>query len=90
MGLSGMNFWHLLILLLVVAMVFGTKKLRGLGGDLGEAVKGFRSAMKEEEPKAEDQPTAPATEQAAKAEPPRLEGHAVAAGERETADHKQG
>lgn len=89
MGLSGMNFWHLLILLLVVAMVFGTKKLRGLGGDLGEAVKGFRSAMKEE-PKAEDQSTAPASEQAAKAEPPRLEGHAVAAGERETADHKQG
>mgnify|MGYP005810262269 FL=1 len=88
MGLSGMNFWHLLILLLVVAMVFGTKKLRGLGSDLGEAVKGFRSAMKEE-PKAEEQPAPPTAEQTAKAEPPRLEGRPMAAGERETVDHKQ-
>ena len=88
MGLSGMNFWHLLILLLVVAMVFGTKKLRGLGSDLGEAVKGFRSAMKEE-PKPEEQPTAPTSEQTAMADPPRLEGRPQGAGERERADHRQ-
>jgi sec-independent protein translocase protein TatA len=45
----GISIWQLLILLLVVALVFGTKKLRTLGGDLGSAIKGFRSAMKEDD-----------------------------------------
>jgi|GEM_PF-1305895 len=46
---SGFSMWQLLILLIVVAMVFGTKRLRTLGGDVGEAIKGFRSALSEEE-----------------------------------------
>ena len=42
----GFGVSELLILLLIVALLFGTKKLRGLGSDVGSAVKGFRSAMK--------------------------------------------
>lgn len=43
----GISIWQLLIVLLIVALVFGTKKLRSMGGDLGSAVKGFRSAIKD-------------------------------------------
>jgi sec-independent protein translocase protein TatA len=46
MGISPMQ---LLIILLIVALLFGTKKLRNIGGDLGGAVKGFKKAMKDEE-----------------------------------------
>lgn len=45
MGLGGISLWQLLIILLIVVLIFGTKKLKGLGSDLGGAVKGFRSAM---------------------------------------------
>ncbi len=41
---------ELLIILLIVALLFGTKKLRSMGGDLGSALKNFRGAMKDEEP----------------------------------------
>jgi len=47
MGLSDWKHWA--VLLVVVILVFGTKKLKNLGGDLGETIKGFRRAMKEEE-----------------------------------------
>ncbi|MDN5874152.1 MAG: Sec-independent protein translocase subunit TatA [Salinisphaera sp.] len=49
MGSGIFSIWHLLIVLIVVVMVFGTKRLRNMGGDLGTAMKGFRSAMKEGE-----------------------------------------
>ena len=45
MGLGGISLWQLLIVLVIVVMIFGTKKLRTIGGDLGGAVKGFRKAM---------------------------------------------
>jgi sec-independent protein translocase protein TatA len=45
----GISIWQLLVVLLIVALVFGTKKLRTIGGDLGSAVKGFRSAIKDNE-----------------------------------------
>ncbi len=48
MGISPMQ---LLIILVIVALIFGTKKLRNMGGDLGGAVKGFKKAMKDEEAK---------------------------------------
>ena len=48
MGLGGIGIWQLLIILLIVFMLFGTKKLRNLGSDLGGALKGFKSAMKDE------------------------------------------
>jgi len=47
MGFGGISIWQLLILLAIVLLLFGTKRLRNLGGDLGSAIKGFRSAMKE-------------------------------------------
>ena len=43
----GLSFWHLVVLLIVVVLVFGTKRLRNAGKDLGEAVKGFKEGMKE-------------------------------------------
>ncbi len=48
MGIGGISMWQLLILLLIVVLVFGTKRLRNMGGDLGAAVKGFRKGMEEE------------------------------------------
>lgn len=45
--MGGMSIWHWLILLVVVLVIFGTKKLRNLGEDLGGAVKGFKEGMKD-------------------------------------------
>lgn len=50
---GGISVWQLLIILVVVILIFGTKKLRTLGGDLGGAVKGFKKAMNEDEKKQE-------------------------------------
>jgi len=43
--MGGISIWQLLIVALIVVLLFGTKKLRSLGGDLGGAVKGFKNAM---------------------------------------------
>jgi len=48
MGLGGISIWQLLIVLVIVALIFGTKKLRGVGGDLGGAVKGFKKALNDD------------------------------------------
>ncbi|GAA6168060.1 Sec-independent protein translocase subunit TatA [Sessilibacter corallicola] len=45
MGLGGISIWQLLIILAIVVMLFGTKRLRSLGGDVGSAIKGFKNAM---------------------------------------------
>ncbi len=45
--MGSFSIWHWLIVLLIVVMVFGTKKLKNLGSDLGGAVKGFKDGMKE-------------------------------------------
>jgi len=55
MGIFDWKHW--VVILIVVVLVFGTKKLKGLGSDVGEAIKGFRKAMNDEEKPAE-QPTA--------------------------------
>lgn len=47
--MGGISIWQLLIIAVIVILLFGTKKLRGIGGDLGGAVKGFKKAMAEEE-----------------------------------------
>jgi sec-independent protein translocase protein TatA len=47
--MGSFSIWHWLIVLLVVVLIFGTKKLRNLGTDLGGAVKGFKDGMKSEE-----------------------------------------
>lgn len=44
--MGGLSIWHWLIVLLVVVLIFGTKKLRNIGQDLGGAVKGFKDGMK--------------------------------------------
>jgi sec-independent protein translocase protein TatA len=49
MGLGGISIWQLLIILLIVVMIFGTKRLKDIGNDLGGAVKGFRKAMSDAE-----------------------------------------
>lgn len=49
MNMGGFSLWHWLIVLLVVVLVFGTKKLRNVGEDLGSAVRGFKEGMKGEE-----------------------------------------
>lgn len=54
MGFGGISLWQLLIVLLIVVVVFGTKRLRGIGTDLGGALKGFRSAMSDAEEEADD------------------------------------
>jgi sec-independent protein translocase protein TatA len=47
MGMGGIGIWQLLIVLVIVVLLFGGKRLRNLGGDLGSAIKGFKSAMGE-------------------------------------------
>ena len=54
MGIGGISVWQLLIILAIVVMLFGTKRLRTLGTDLVSAVKGFRNSMGDEEPKPEE------------------------------------
>ncbi|WP_086929784.1 twin-arginine translocase TatA/TatE family subunit [Agarilytica rhodophyticola] len=49
MGLGGISPWSLLLILVIVLLLFGTKKLRGLGGDLGGALKGFKKAMADDD-----------------------------------------
>ena len=45
MGISGIGVWQLLIILMIVIMLFGSKRLGSLGGDLGTAIKGFRKSV---------------------------------------------
>lgn len=47
--MGGISVWQLLIVAVIVVLLFGTKKLRNIGGDLGSAVKGFKNAMNEDE-----------------------------------------
>jgi sec-independent protein translocase protein TatA len=46
--MGGISIWQLLIVAVIVVLLFGTKKLRGIGGDLGAAVKGFKKALSDE------------------------------------------
>jgi sec-independent protein translocase protein TatA len=71
MGLGGISMWQLLILLLIVVLVFGTKRLRNMGSDLGAAVKGFRKGMDDskEEKLEPDQISSDQRSQAASEEP---------------------
>ena len=47
--LSGISIWQLLIVLVIIMLIFGTKKLRNIGSDLGGGVKGFKDSVKEGE-----------------------------------------
>ncbi|MEK9669850.1 MAG: Sec-independent protein translocase subunit TatA [Gammaproteobacteria bacterium] len=62
MGIGGISIWQLLIILAIVIMIFGTKKLKSLGSDLGSAVKGFRQSVTD---KSEDKGTEDAAQASA-------------------------
>ena len=59
MGIGGISFWQILIILVVILILFGGKKIRTMGSDLGEGLKRFKKAIKDEdkssESKQEDQ-----------------------------------
>lgn len=56
MGFGGISIWQLLIILAIIVLLFGTKKLRGIGSDLGGAVKGFKKAVSDEQAEAASEP----------------------------------
>lgn len=55
--MGSFSFWHWLIVLAIVVLVFGTKKLRNLSGDLGSAIKKFKGAVKDGETEVAKDPT---------------------------------
>lgn len=65
--MGGLSIWHWIIVLVVVILLFGTKKLPGLGSDVGKAIRGFKKAMNEDEgganPKLEADPKNDSTTQ---------------------------
>lgn len=54
MGLGGVSIWQLLIILIIVVVLFGTKRLRNIGTDLGSAIRGFRNSIKENQEQGAD------------------------------------
>lgn len=58
--MGSFSIWHWLVVLLIVVLVFGTKKLKNIGGDLGGAVKGFKDGMKDGSTSTADTPVPPA------------------------------
>ena len=63
--MGGLSLWHWLVVLVVIVLVFGTRKLRNVGQDLGEAVKGFRKGMRDG-----DEPVDPAQRRVDEVDPP--------------------
>jgi sec-independent protein translocase protein TatA len=63
--MGSFSIWHWLVVLAIVVLVFGTKKLRNLGGDLVSAIKNFKGAMKEGEAEADKTPEQIAAEKKA-------------------------
>jgi sec-independent protein translocase protein TatA len=53
MGLGGISIWQLLIILAIVVLLFGTKRLGNIGSDLGAAIKGFKKSVKDDDKKDE-------------------------------------
>lgn len=76
MGFGGISIWQLLIILVIVLLLFGTKRLRNLGGDLGNAIKGFKKAMNDDDKKG-DKPDDAAPERLEKADDSVINGEAT-------------
>ncbi len=74
--MGGIGTWQLLILLLIIVLVFGTKRLRNIGSDLGGAIKGFRKGM-EEEPEV-DEPEKIISEESSSIEPQQQQENSTA------------
>lgn len=64
MGLGGFSTGKLLIILLIVVMLFGTRRLKGLGSDLGDTIRGFRKSMGDDKPVTEESRDPPIDAQA--------------------------
>ncbi|OYY74152.1 MAG: hypothetical protein B7Y40_06200 [Gammaproteobacteria bacterium 28-57-27] len=60
--MGAFSIWHLLIVLVIVILLFGTKRLKSIGSDMGNAIKGFRQAVKDE---SKDEETKPADSESA-------------------------
>ena len=73
MGIGGISIWQLLIILLIVVLLFGTKKLRNMGGDLGSAIKNFRQSVKNPEGEGEETADKDSTERREGEEVPKVE-----------------
>jgi sec-independent protein translocase protein TatA len=67
--MGAMSIWHWLIVLVIIMLIFGTKKLKNIGSDLGGAVKGFKDGMKEGADKAAADPQQPAAPTAGPTQP---------------------
>ncbi len=80
MGLGGISIWQLLIVLVIVVLIFGTKRLKGMGSDLGGALKSFRKAVSDA-----DQPDADAQRKLNEPDAEFDDAHDTA--ERKEADH---
>lgn len=76
--MGGLSIWHWLIVLVVVIVIFGTKRLRNVGQDLGEAVKGFKKGMHDDEAD-DDKPSAQLNDDSRRGEMPadKSDGDAV-------------
>ena len=51
--MGSLSLWHWLVVLVIVVLVFGTKRLKNVGQDVGEAVKGFKKGIRDDEPSAQ-------------------------------------
>ncbi len=69
MGFGGISIWELLIILAIVITIFGTKRLKDIGGDLGSAIRSFRTGMRDESAGSILDLDAPARPQAGPADP---------------------
>jgi len=67
--MGSFSIWHWLVVLLIVVLIFGTKKLKNIGQDLGGAVKGFKDGMKDGSASADNAPPAQVTANPAKSDP---------------------
>ena len=70
MGVGGISLWQLLIVLLIVLLIFGTKRLKSVGGDLGGALKSFRKAMDNDNDNDNDKDAATAADTSDQLSPP--------------------
>lgn len=75
--MGSFSIWHWLIVLLIVVMVFGTKKLKNLGSDLGGAVKGFKDGMKDGSSTEEKPAATPAPQQVASTAAPAADKNTI-------------
>ena len=74
----GLSIWHLLVVLAIALVIFGTKKLRDFGGDLGGAIKNFKSSVKDEDAEQNATPAAKGQRKIAKQPGKPIEGKVTA------------